>query len=57
MSVLCQLNPKRAKANARVAAHTVLGLLNTTQHSMKSLDNSASSSQPTRNSYAPSCGQ
>ncbi|AKN18585.1 SACE_7040 family transcriptional regulator [Mycobacterium haemophilum] len=40
VAVLRQLNPQLAEANARLAAHAVFGLLNSTPHSMKSLDNS-----------------
>lgn len=40
VAVLRELNPKLAEADARLAAHAVFGLLNSTPHSMKSADNS-----------------
>jgi AcrR family transcriptional regulator len=40
VSVLRELNPKLAEADARLAAHAVFGLLNSTPHSMKSPDDS-----------------
>ncbi|HEY0227556.1 MAG TPA: TetR/AcrR family transcriptional regulator [Mycobacterium sp.] len=38
VAVLRELNPERAEAEARLTAHAVFGLLNSTQHSMKSPD-------------------
>jgi len=38
VSVLRELNPERAEADARLMAHAVFGLLNSTPHSMKSAD-------------------
>ena len=40
VGVLRELNPQLAEADARLAAHAVFGLLNSTPHSMKSGDNS-----------------
>jgi AcrR family transcriptional regulator len=40
VGVLRELNPKLAEADARLTAHAVFGLLNSTPHSMKSSDNS-----------------
>jgi AcrR family transcriptional regulator len=40
VGVLRQLNPERAEADARLTAHAVFGLLNSTPHSMKAGDNS-----------------
>ncbi|RFD25038.1 TetR family transcriptional regulator [Mycobacterium uberis] len=40
VAVLRQLNPKLAEANAWLAAHAVLSVLNSTLYSMKSLGNS-----------------
>jgi AcrR family transcriptional regulator len=40
VGVLRELNPQLAEAEARLAAHAVFGLLNSTQHSMKSADSS-----------------
>jgi AcrR family transcriptional regulator len=40
VGVLRELNPKLAEADARLTAHAVFGLLNSTPHSMKSPDNS-----------------
>jgi AcrR family transcriptional regulator len=40
VGVLRELNPERAEADARLTAHAVFGLLNSTPHSMKSPDNS-----------------
>src|SRR6201986_3278068 len=40
VGVLRELNPARAEADARLTAHAVFGLLNSTPHSMKSPDNS-----------------
>lgn len=42
VGVLRELNPALAEADARLAAHAVFGLLNSTPHSMKSADNSRS---------------
>jgi AcrR family transcriptional regulator len=39
VGVLRELNPERAEADARLAAHAVFGLLNSTPHSMKAGDN------------------
>ncbi|QLL05941.1 TetR/AcrR family transcriptional regulator [Mycobacterium vicinigordonae] len=38
VGVLRELNPELAEADARLMAHAVFGLLNSTQHSMKSAD-------------------
>jgi AcrR family transcriptional regulator len=38
VGVLRELNPGRAEADARLMAHAVFGLLNSTPHSMKSAD-------------------
>ncbi|OBJ88677.1 TetR family transcriptional regulator [Mycobacterium sp. 1165196.3] len=46
VGVLRELNPELAEADARLAAHAVFGLLNSTPHSMKSSD--ASRSKPVR---------
>jgi AcrR family transcriptional regulator len=40
VGVLRELNPELAEADARLMAHAVFGLLNSTPHSMKSPDNS-----------------
>jgi AcrR family transcriptional regulator len=40
VGVLRELDPKLAEADARLTAHAVFGLLNSTPHSMKSSDNS-----------------
>jgi AcrR family transcriptional regulator len=40
VNVLRELNPKLAEADARLTAHAIFGLLNSTPHSMKSSDNS-----------------
>jgi AcrR family transcriptional regulator len=40
VGVLRELNPARAEADARLTAHAVFGLLNSTPHSMKAGDNS-----------------
>jgi len=40
VGVLRELDPELAEADARLTAHAVFGLLNSTQHSMKSPDNS-----------------
>lgn len=40
VGVLRELNPELAEADARLAAHAVFGLLNSTPHSMKSPDTS-----------------
>ncbi|MCV7348988.1 SACE_7040 family transcriptional regulator [Mycobacterium parmense] len=40
VSVLREVNPDMAEADARLTAHAVFGLLNSTPHSMKSPDNS-----------------
>ena len=45
VGVLRELNPERAEADARLTAHAVFGLLNSTPHSMKTGDNS--STKPT----------
>ncbi|RAV00779.1 TetR/AcrR family transcriptional regulator [Mycobacterium colombiense] len=42
VGVLRELNPELAEADARLAAHAVFGLLNSTPHSMKSSDASRS---------------
>lgn len=42
VGVLRELNPELAEADARLAAHAVFGLLNSTPHSMKSADPSRS---------------
>ena len=42
VGVLRELNPELAEADARLAAHAVFGLLNSTPHSMKSPDTSRS---------------
>lgn len=42
VGVLRELNPGLAEADARLAAHAVFGLLNSTPHSMKSADRSRS---------------
>jgi AcrR family transcriptional regulator len=42
VGVLRELNPDLAEADARLAAHAVFGLLNSTPHSMKAPDNSRS---------------
>jgi hypothetical protein len=39
--VLRELTPQLAEADARLTAHAVFGLLNSTPHSMKSGDDSA----------------
>jgi len=39
VGVLRELNPERAEADARLTAHAVFGLLNSTPHSMKAGDN------------------
>ncbi len=44
VGVLRELNPELAEADARLTAHAVFGLLNSTPHSMKSPDNSRSKS-------------
>ncbi|OBF01876.1 TetR/AcrR family transcriptional regulator [Mycobacterium sp. 852002-10029_SCH5224772] len=44
VGVLRELNPKLAEADARLTAHAVFGLLNSTPHSMKSPDASRSKS-------------
>jgi AcrR family transcriptional regulator len=40
VGVLRELNPELAEADARLTAHAVFGLLNSTPHSMKSTDSS-----------------
>jgi AcrR family transcriptional regulator len=40
VGVLRELNPERAEADARLTAHAVFGLLNSTPHSMKAGENS-----------------
>jgi AcrR family transcriptional regulator len=40
VGVLRELNPQLAEADARLTAHAVFGLLNSTPHSMKSSENS-----------------
>ena len=40
VGVLRELNPKLAEADARLTAHAIFGLLNSTPHSMKSPDDS-----------------
>ena len=40
VGVLRELNPERAEADARLTAHAVFGLLNSTPHSMKTGENS-----------------
>ena len=42
VGVLRELNPDLAEADARLTAHAVFGLLNSTPHSMKAPDNSHS---------------
>ena len=42
VGVLRELDPELAEADARLTAHAVFGLLNSTPHSMKSPDNSRS---------------
>jgi AcrR family transcriptional regulator len=42
VGVLRELNPELAEADARLTAHAVFGLLNSTPHSMKTPDNSRS---------------
>jgi AcrR family transcriptional regulator len=42
VGVLRELDPELAEADARLTAHAVFGLLNSTQHSMKGPDNSRS---------------
>ena len=42
LASLRELNPELAEADARLAAHAVFGLLNSTPHAMKSPDNSRS---------------
>jgi AcrR family transcriptional regulator len=44
VGVLRALNPQLAEADARLTAHAVFGLLNSTPHSMKSRDNSRTKS-------------
>ncbi|OBH50671.1 TetR/AcrR family transcriptional regulator [Mycobacterium sp. E2479] len=44
VGVLRELNPDLAEADARLTAHAVFGLLNSTPHSMKPLDTSRSKS-------------
>ena len=44
VGVLRELNPALAEADARLTAHAVFGLLNSTPHSMKSPDNSRTTS-------------
>ncbi|MGA9676719.1 MAG: TetR/AcrR family transcriptional regulator [Mycobacterium sp.] len=44
VGVLRELNPRLAEADARLTAHAVFGLLNSTPHSMKSGDNSRTKS-------------
>jgi AcrR family transcriptional regulator len=44
VGVLRELNPQLAEADARLTAHAVFGLLNSTPHSMKSGDNSRTKS-------------
>ncbi|MCA2242382.1 MULTISPECIES: TetR/AcrR family transcriptional regulator [Mycobacterium] len=44
VGVLRELNPELAEADARLSAHAVFGLLNSTPHSMKSPDASRSKS-------------
>jgi len=46
VGVLRELNPKLAEADARLTAHAIFGLLNSTPHSMKSPD--GSHAKPTR---------
>jgi AcrR family transcriptional regulator len=41
VAVLRELDPLRAEADARLAAHAVFGLLNSTPHSMKSAEKPA----------------
>lgn len=40
VGALCELNPELAETDARLAAHAVFGLLNSTPHAMKSPGNS-----------------
>ncbi len=44
VGALRELNPELAEADARLTAHAVFGLLNSTPHSMKSVDNSRTKS-------------
>jgi AcrR family transcriptional regulator len=44
VGVLRELNPELAEADARLTAHAIFGLLNSTPHSMKAGDNSRSKS-------------
>ncbi|OBH11408.1 TetR family transcriptional regulator [Mycobacterium sp. E1747] len=52
VGVLRELDPDLAEADARLAAHAVFGLLNSTPHSMKSPDTSRSKSARTARSRA-----
>ncbi|MEY8015365.1 TetR/AcrR family transcriptional regulator [Mycobacterium servetii] len=52
VGVLRELNPELAEADARLAAHAVFGLLNSTPHAMKSPDNSRSKPGGTARSRA-----
>lgn len=48
VGVLRELDPKLAEADARLMAHAVFGLLNSTPHSMKSPDDSRRPARATR---------
>ncbi len=52
VSVLRELNPRLAEADARLTAHAVFGLLNSTPHSMKSPDDSRTKPASARRSRA-----
>lgn len=52
VGVLRELNPKLAEADARLAAHAVFGLLNSTPHSMKSSESSRTKPAATARSRA-----
>jgi AcrR family transcriptional regulator len=52
VGVLRELNHKLAEADARLTAHAVFGLLNSTPHSMKSPDNSRTKSASAARSRA-----
>ncbi len=52
VGVLRELNPELAEADARLTAHAVFGLLNSTPHSMKSPDNSRTKPAHTARSRA-----
>ena len=52
VGVLRELNPQLAEADARLTAHAVFGLLNSTAHSMKSPDTSRTKPAPAVRSRA-----